>query len=762
MNREQGAIGWTRRAAIKLGASAALAVAAQDKWIRPAAAEVADPSNGATYRVGRFLLHLTTSSGPPPLRVTHDSEPSRALWESVPGLGFLAAGVAETVIEENTTPASGFTIADSGLIRLDRQTVTSVSVDDDRTIFYGTLEGAGRSVGYAMAWTEPAPNQLRFSIELSDPGSTIPPCNRVFLRYRSAPQEHIFGFGQQLTFMDQKGRLLPILVQEHGVGRGLPIVTQAVEAKYGPRTAGSWFTTEVSVPHYLTSQRRSLFLETAEYCVFDLRQPESVDIELFGSTMTGRILYGRTPLDLIETYTEYAGRMRPLPDWVHDGAIVAVQGGTDRALAKLHELAAADVAVAAFWIQDWVGQRTTPAGSQLWWDWQLDESHYPNWQGLLAALRDQRSARMLLYVNPFLADEPGHNQLFTEAVASGFLVKTPGGEPYLIPNAGFSAGLIDLSSEAARSWIKAVIKNRLISQAGASGWMADFGEALPFDAVLASGESPATWHNRYAEEWARVNREAIEEAGVGEEALFFSRSGYTRSPGISTLFWLGDQLQTWDEFDGIKSAIVGALSGGVSGFSLVHSDTGGFDSLSLPQPGGTSIPVVFRTKELLQRWMELSALCPVFRTHEGIDPAAAWQFDSDAETLAHFHRCVELYRAWGEYRRQLVAEAARTGRPIMRHLILHYPDDPVTPQLRYQYLLGSDLLVAPVVDPGADTVSVYVPAGRWTHLWTGVNAVTGWQTIGAPIGQPAVLVRHGSPVEAPLRRRLIAAAMLPR
>jgi alpha-glucosidase len=94
--------------------------------------------------------------------------------------------------------------------------------------------------------------------------------------------------------------------------------------------------------------------------------------------------------------------------------------------------------------------------------------------------------------------------------------------------------------------------------------MADFGEALPIDAVLASGGSAGVWHNRYPEEWARVNRQAIEEAGRGSDAVFFSRSGYTHSPGISTLFWLGDQLQTWDEHDGMKSAITGALSGGVS------------------------------------------------------------------------------------------------------------------------------------------------------------------------------------------------------
>ena len=135
-----------------------------------------------------------------------------------------------------------------------------------------------------------------------------------------------------------------------------------------------------------------------------------------------------------------------------------------------------------------------------------------------------------------------------------------------------------------------MIQDALIGEAGASGWMNDFGEALMFDARLYDGGDPLVWHNRYPEEWARMSREAIEEAGRGEDIVFFDRSGFTRSPGIATLFWLGDQMQSWDEYDGIKTAVVGLLSGGVSGFSLHHSDTGGYVAVKVergraPDPG---------------------------------------------------------------------------------------------------------------------------------------------------------------------------------
>ena len=83
----------------------------------------------------------------------------------------------------------------------------------------------------------------------------------------------------------------------------------------------------------------------------------------------------------------------------------------------------------------------------------------------------------------------------------------------------------------------------MIGAGGGYGWMSDFGEAMPFDAKLHGGADPAVWHNRYSMEWLRVNREAIEESGRGDEMVFFARAGFTQSPGVATLFWLGDQMR---------------------------------------------------------------------------------------------------------------------------------------------------------------------------------------------------------------------------
>jgi alpha-glucosidase (family GH31 glycosyl hydrolase) len=354
------------------------------------------------------------------------------------------------------------------------------------------------------------------------------------------------------------------------------------------------------------------------------------------------------------------------------------------------------------------------------------------------------------YINPFLCDDlcddaaqkKNHSRnLFEEAARNGYLVENHRGEPYKITISSFSASLVDLTNPEAWTWIKEIIKGELIGK-GTSGWMADFGEGLPYDAVLFSGVDPRSYHNRYAEECARVNREAISEAGRGDDIVFFNRSGYTKRPRSSTLFWVGDQLVDWNAHDGIKSAVTGLLSSGLSEYSLEHSDIGGYTTIDNP------LFKFHRSKELLLRWIELGAFTTVFRTHEGNIPKLNHQIYSDMETLTHFARFAKVYAAWKPYRIELVKEASETGLPVVRHPFIHYPNDPEVPTLNYQYMVGSELMVAPVLDHGADAVKVYLPAGKWLHLWTGnrygSTQRSVYETVSAPIGEPGVFYKEGS------------------
>jgi alpha-glucosidase len=696
----------------------------------------------ADYRIGKFTISLSTNNNQH-LTVKHADDPDKVLWQSAPGKSFVSAGIGTMVVEESK---GSFLITDDIAEICEDQSIESIEKVDQILILKGTLncEG-GHAVSYRMVFSLKAEKRLGFDLRISGD------VNRAYLTYASDKDEHIFGFGEQFSKFDLKGELLPIFIMEQGVGRGAQPITWGADLT--AKSGGDWHTTYAGVPHYLSSKLRSLFLENSEYLTFDMRKADRMQIKVAAQSITGQILSGASPLELIKEYTAYTGRMPELPDWIHNGAILGIQGGSEKVAAVYKKARNAGVSVSALWLQDWVGQRTTSFGKQLWWNWELDRNHYPQW-GKLKADTAVDGVRLLTYINPFFTDvkdKPGHQRnLYKELTEQEFLVKRDNGKPYLIENTSFSAGLLDLTNPEARTWVKEIIKNELIA-VGASGWMADFGEALPWDAVLHKGNA-REFHNRYAEEWAKVNREAVQEAGLEDEIVFFSRSGYTRSPGYTTLFWLGDQLVSWDRHDGIKTAVTGLLSSGISGFSLNHSDIGGYTTISNP------LKDYHRSKELLLRWMEMNAFTTVFRTHEGNQPSKNHQFHSDDETLAHFARFSKVFLALKDYRQQLVKEASQTGAPVVRHLFLHYPNDiNVYDIVNEQFMLGDQFIVAPVLDPGKDRVELYLPAGEWQHLWTKKRLVlkVGKKIdIAAPLGKPAVFYKAGSKVGEQLRSDL--------
>ena len=691
------------------------------------------------FQLGGFQLfwHLEGSSGP----FLEISKGEKQLWSSVPGQAFLAFARARSAVRESR---GFFDIQDDCRPFTEIQTVETIGGGTDGVTIAGRLEGQD-SVGWCMRVVaiDDAQVQMTVAIDHQLDGE-----KRVRLRHACSSDDRVFGFGAQFTHVNLRGRSIDVLSQEPGIGRGVQPLTWFMNTVFG--AGGDDTRSNAPAPHYVTSSSRSFCLENHELSRFDLRQEDCIDVEVWSDNVTARVFAGVTPGEHIESYTRFCGRMPPLPEWIQQGAVVGMQGGTESVLSMWQTLKSANVPIAAFWLQDWVGARKTSVGSQLWWNWELDRDRYAGWEEFREELHSA-GARVLTYVNPFLVDvsareTPSVRNLFREAEKAGYLVRNEQGTPYLVKNTSFSAGMVDLSNPEAREWLKSVLREQVLG-AGASGWMADFGEALPFDACLHDGRDAARFHNEYPEAWAQLNREVIQEAGREGDVVFFARSGFTRSPGHGTLFWLGDQLTSWSKEDGIRSAVTGLLSSGFSGFSQNHSDIGGYTTTAIP---GWPVKIPFldyrRSPELLQRWIELNAFTAVFRTHEGNQPDRNHQIDGDPETLAHFARFARIFAALAECRKALGVEAAETGMPVVRHPWICFPEDSTTPDLAWQFMLGDTFMVAPVLDSGCSTVVLYLPPGEWRHLWSDATVSVdegAWFEVDAPIGTPAVFFPVG-------------------
>lgn len=698
--------------------------------------DLADPCiSGKSLWAGDFLIEWDSALNAGQLRVKHRSHMERVLWQTVAGRGFVSTAHGK----ETVSDVSGFfefkDKADSITIA---NTVTGLFQQGSAVRLEGELIRASEGVAFSLEFSQASDNRLAFVLRTHDPEVE----NRLYLAFAIENEEHLFGFGEQFTYLDIKGRRLPIWAQEQGLGRGAEPLTTLANSFLGG-VGGNWSTTYTGVPQFVTNQGRGFFLENSEYIVFDATHATTVRVELFKGEMQGQIVRADDMLGAVEAFTEYSGRMKPLPDWAHKGCIVGMGGNTEEVYDMLGLLAEHDVPTTAFFLPRWVGMRWTPFGTRLWWNWESDPDYYPDWSGLVTDLYS-KGIRVVSYINPFLSDvsekENVRRHLYEEAVSLGYLALNSKGKPYAIGSGGFDGYMVDLSNPDAFDWLKQVVIDQLLGT-GVSGWMGDFGEALPYDAQLANGIA-ASYHNIYPEDWVRLQQEAIEESGA-QDVVFFSRSGNVRTPRYATMFWLGDQMISWDEHDGMKSSVTGMLSGGLSGYSLNHGDIGGYLSLRL---GSFDLGFYRRSKELLLRWMELAAFTSMFRVAEG--NSLGHQFYSDAETLEHLARCAKIFRALFDYRKVLMKEASERGYPLVRPMVLHYPDDPETYQMQRQFLLGADLLVAPVMEPEEDQVEVYLPKGRWIHLWTGEpfgDPSQGlWVTVSAPLGQPGLFYRADS------------------
>jgi alpha-glucosidase len=563
-------------------------------------------------------------------------------------------------------------------------------------------------------------------------GAADPAVNRLSIAFSAEEGEHFLGLGGQSFDVDHRGWTVPMWVQEDGISK---VETDEYDDTWF--LVGRRHSTHTPMPMLLSSRGLALLLDTPRRSLFALgsEAEEVVRIEAWEGAIDLHLFDGPEPKEALQRMTARVGRPRLPPAFALAPWLDALYG-SDNVRRVAQKLRDQDVPASVIWTEDWRGGRADGLGYTLDEDWRVDRDLYPDFEQLADDLHDS-GFKFLTYNNTFLSEGV---DVWAEAVAGGYTIKNDQGQPYLFQSPKMeNASLLDLSNPDARQWARGVYREGLLL--GADGYMADYCEWLPTDAVLFSGEDAQAAHNLYPVECQRLNRELFDQlyADDGVERLFFVRSGYLGTQPLVSVFWAGDQQTDFSRGDGLPSVIPMGVGLGICGIPFYGHDIGGYAGNLAEGP---------TTKELWFRWASLGALSPVMRTHHGKNAQENWNWESDAETLAHLRRWAKLHIRLFPYLYALARQASETGIPIMRPLALDHPEYHPGWTLVDQYMLGDRIYVAPVVEPGAVARTVQLPAGSYYPLEGGpainMPAGGGSTTVDAPLGECPALVPAGT------------------
>jgi len=482
--------------------------------------------------------------------------------------------------------------------------------------------------------------------------------------------ETVYGLGERFGPLVKNGQAIDIWNEDGGT---------ASELAYK------------NVPFYLTDRGYGVFVDHPGRVSFEVASEivSRVQFSVAGQALAYFVIYGPTPADILRKYTALTGRPALPPAWSfglwlttsfttsYDEATVTsfIDGMTARGLplSVFH--------FDTFWMREF-----------HWCDFEWDLRAFPDPRGMLARLAS-RGLRTCVWINPYIAQQ---SRMFAEGVAGGYFVHKPDGDVWQTDLWQAGMALVDFTNPAARAWFAG--KLRALVELGVSCFKSDFGERIPTDVVYFDGSDPERMHNFYTYLYNEAVFELlVEQRGVGE-AIVFARSatvGGQRFP----VHWGGDSTTT---FESMAETLRGGLSLAMSGFGFWSHDIGGFE--------GTPDPAVFK------RWVAFGLLSSHSRLHGNQSYRVPWLFDEEAVDV--LRRFLTLKHRLMPYLFGAAVTAHRDGLPMMRPMALAFPDDPACAHLERQYMLGGDLLVAPVFSAAGD-VAYYVPAGRWTHLLGG-------------------------------------------
>ena len=520
-----------------------------------------------------------------------------------------------------------------------------------------------------------------------------------------------YGGGERFGSLNHKGLILPMVSIDRPEAKG--------SVSYKP------------VPFYMSTRGYGLFVESFEPGTFDFNATDRDHVLLKYRASRMRIVFMNGPdfARIIDDYTDLTGRPRVPPAWsfapwksrnIHHNREEVL---ADAELTRKHDLPGSVIVIDSPWETGYN-------------DFTLNEKQFREPEAMFARVREL-GFHTCLWLTPFInsknlidmdGSDRGASKNLAEAKERGPLYKRHDGEPMIVDWWKGKGGLVDFTNPAALKWwhdqIDIAREWRFVAL------KCDDGEGnFVQDAVFHDGSAASEMKNRYAALYLDAAQKYIDERLDGDGVLF-ARCGFAGTQQFP-FCWAGDNEASFSFENGLPTVILAGQNAALSGIPFWGHDIAGY----------TGTP----TKELFIRWTQFGALSPCMQVHmtSNLGP---WDFDD--ETLAIYRKFAKLHTSLFPYIYDAAHEAARSGMPIIRPMVLAFPKDPAAAAHRYQYLFGPDLLVAPMYQPGTHR-AVYLPkrpdGGEWLDYWSG-KEFAGGQTyeVEAPLEHLPLFVRAGA------------------
>jgi alpha-D-xyloside xylohydrolase len=487
------------------------------------------------------------------------------------------------------------------------------------------------------------------------------------------PEDHFYGSGERFGRLDLVGRTVRIW-NRNPYGARSELAYKNLPVVVGSRGYGLFVDVPTTVGFHLGS------LSNRAYTV----QAEGEELDYY--------LMAGTPKEIVTAYTGLTGRPAVPPEWAFGlwASTCFVQFTEASVLEIARRLRAEGIPCDVFHL-DSFWQR-----AYMWCDFEWDLARLPDPKRLMAALHKE-GFHNCLWINPYVSLQ---SALYREGATHGYFLRRPDGSVYhpIVWSQRTERGMglcaiVDFTNPAAAEWYRRKLTEQL--ELGADSFKPDFAEEIPADAVFANGLTGAEMHNPYP---LLFQKEVFDATHArAKRVVAWSRSaapGVQRYPG----HWSGDPECT---FIDLANTLRGGLAASMSGLAYWSHDMGGF--WGDPSP------------ELFVRWSQCGFFSALSRFH-GATPREPWRYGDEA---------LRIFRQYARLRSRLVPyvvsygwQASEDGVPLMRPMVMEFPDDPAGYAFDLQYCLGRELLVSPVVREDG-VVTTYLPRGKWTDWWTG-------------------------------------------